>query len=164
VPTFKDTRSLDNYLNLKGQEIAEQILRKEAQRLRDCLQVQLDSYYNSYSPSMYERTYGLQNSLTLDDLIDIDVIGGGNGSLSMTISFNEGAKGTSLFSSEEVNKALLINYGWAVKKDVWFRDIYRFGYFEGDGFIEDGINDFFTSNPYNIKIELHVGDSIFTYS
>jgi hypothetical protein len=164
MPTFYDNTSLNNYLNIKAKDIVEQILRKEAHRLKDCLQVQLDSYYSSYSPVMYERTYGLQKSLVLDDLIDVDIISDNQGSFSMTVSFNEGAKGMSLFSGEEVNKALLINYGWSVKKDVWFRDIYRFGYFEGDGFIEDGINDFLSSNPYNIKIELHVGDSIFTYS
>jgi len=57
-----------------------------------------------------------------------------------------------MFGGEEVNKAQLINFGWRVKKDVWFKDIKNFGYFEGVHFIEDGIRDYAKTKPSSIKV------------
>ena len=55
-------------------------------------------------------------------------------------------------TGEEVNTAYLLNYGYRVKKDVWFKDYENFGYREGANFVEDGIDDFNSTNTLGIKI------------
>lgn len=58
-------------------------------------------------------------------------------------------------NGETVNTAYLLNYGYEVEKDVWFKDIPNFGYRSAGHFIENGIADFEASNPYGIKIKVH---------
>ena len=53
----------------------EQNLYVEAQRLKDCIQNRLNIYLKSNPPRMYKRTGGLQNSLTVDDILNIRIVG-----------------------------------------------------------------------------------------
>ena len=62
-------------------------------------------------------------------------------------------------SDEKVNVAVLLNYGYRVKKDVWFKNIENFGYRTGAYFVEDGVADFNQSNPYGIKVTIIRPDS-----
>lgn len=139
-----------------------QNLQSEAIRLRNCIQKRLDAYLNSFQPEMYKRTGGLQSSLKVDNFLNVRVVGDG---LEIDIFFDDGAihksgdydlttpwgtvwEGT----GEEVNVAFLINYGYEVKKNVWFKNYENFGYREGAGFVEDGIDDFNATNTLGIKI------------
>ena len=47
-----------------------------------------------------------------------------------------------------------MNDGWRVKKDVWFKDIHRFGYFEGTNFVEKSVREFNQSNKYGIILNI----------
>ena len=53
----------------------EQNLYVEAQKLKDCIQNRLNIYLKSNPPRMYKRTGGLQNSLTVDDILNIKIVG-----------------------------------------------------------------------------------------
>jgi hypothetical protein len=159
---FTSLDQLSSYLSSQaGQSMVlsngmsiEEMLKTEAKRLLDCIQRRLDSYYDSYNPVMYERTYGLQKSMSVSDFISVNIA---NGTASITIDFDQAdIQAKSLFGSgwDGYNKVELINNGWQVKDDVWFADIEHFGKFSGSHFIENGIADFNQSNPYNLKIEL----------
>lgn len=133
-----------------------QNLQSEANRLRNCIQKRLDIYLNNHKPAMYERSGGLQGSLKVDSFLNVRVVGNG---LEIDIFFDDGAihkSGDGIYSwegnGEEVNTAFLLNYGYKVKKDVWFKNIENFGYREGAGFVEDGIADFNATNILGIKI------------
>lgn len=128
----------------------------EAQRLRDCIQARIDEYRESYTPKRYKRIDMFPESLKVEDFANIYVKGN---SLCVELFFdNDKAVRPSGFgiwksdSNEQVNIAYLLNYGYEVKKDVWFKDIENFGYREGYGFIEDGINDFLQTTKLPIKI------------
>lgn len=157
MPTFSNMNDLAKYLGTsQGQKSVimtkdiNAILISEAKRLKDCIQKRLDEYYASYSPTVYERTHGLQNSLRLDDDVKVSIDGR---TIQVSIFFDEDSvTGDSLFGDGEVNKADLINYGWKVQKDVWFKDIEHFGYQHGFMFIEKGIADYNHSNKYGLKI------------
>lgn len=133
-----------------------QNLQSEANRLRNCIQKRLDIYLNNHKPAMYERSGGLQGSLKVDSFLNVRVVGNG---LEIDIFFDDGAihkSGDGIYgwegNGEEVNTAFLLNYGYKVKKDVWFKNIENFGYREGAGFVEDGIADFNATNTLGIKI------------
>ena len=55
-------------------------------------------------------------------------------------------------SGEVVNTAYLLNYGYAVKRDVWFKNYENFGFRKGGHFVEDGIADFNIMNKLGIRI------------
>ena len=143
-------------LKMSNGKTLEQNLYTEAQRLKDCIQNRLDIYLASNPPAMYERTDGLENSLKVDDFLSIKVVGN---TIQINVFFNEGAihqSGDGINgwngNGDKVNVAYLLNYGYKVKKDVWFKDIENFGYREGGHFVEDGIDDFNVTNTLGIKI------------
>ena len=143
-----------------GRTLAENLY-SEANRLRDCIQNRLDIYMATHQPKMYDRTGNLENSLKVDDFLSIKVVGN---SLEIDIFFDDGAihmSGDGVRTptgqmwggtGEEVNTAYLLNYGYRVKKDVWFKGYENFGYREGANFVEDGIDDFNATNTLGINI------------
>lgn len=135
-----------------------QVLNKEINRLKDILQEYIEEYYSSYSPVVYERgKHGgnLRNSLSVDDMCKITA-NGTNLTLDIvnSISVNKNAIHNSIVDDSESNAFWLINDGWKVKKDVWFKSIYRFGYYEGAHFVEDAVKEFEATSPYKIKVEV----------
>lgn len=149
-------------LKFKNGKTYGQVMVEETNRLRNCIQARLDAYMNSYQPKIYSRTGALQNSLKVDDILNLKVTGK---TMSLDIYFDDsgyhrsgdGVQGWD-GNGETVNTAYLLNYGYEVEKDVWFKDIPNFGYRSAGHFIEDGIADFEASNPYGIKIKVHKPD------
>lgn len=140
-----------------------QCLYSEVIRLKNLIQFYLDEYLMSTPPIVYKRTGMLLSSLQVDDFLGIKVV---NGGLEMAISFNDNAihmSGDGIIgwdgNGEKVNVAILLNYGYRVKKDVWFKNIENFGYRTGAYFVEDGVADFNQSNPYGIKVTIIRPDS-----
>ena len=159
---FTSLDQLSAYLNTQaGQSTVlsnglsiEEMLKNEANRLKSCIEKRLDEYYESYSPSVYFRTDNLRYSMSVDDIVSIDIAAG---KASISIDFDKYAIAAhSVFGddSSNYNQVELINNGWKVKDSVWFADVEHFGYQEGSHFIENGIADFNQSNPYNLKIEV----------
>ena len=131
-----------------------QILKNETKRLKDILQKKIEEYYNSYSPKVYDRgNHGgnLRYSLSVDDICSVSANGM---KLIMNININENAIHNSILDDSEANAFWLINDGWQVKKDVWFKDIYRFGYYEGAHFVEDAVEEFERTSKYGIKVQI----------
>ena len=146
-------------LKFKNGKTYGQVMVEETNRLRDCIQARLDAYMNSYQPKIYSRTGALQNSLKVDDILNLKVTGK---TMSLDIYFDDSGyhqSGDGIQdwdgNGETVNTAYLLNYGYEVKEDVWFKNIPYFGYRPAGHFIEDGIADFEMSNPYGIKIKVH---------
>ena len=131
-----------------------QILERETKRLKDLLQKYIEDYYSSYSPVVYERgKHGgnLHDALSVDDMCSISANGM---KLTMNINVNDNAIHNSILDDSEANSFWLLNDGWSVKKDVWFKDIYRFGYYEGAHFVEEAIEEFEKTSRYGIKVEV----------
>lgn len=135
-----------------GMTLEEQ-LKREVDRLYDCIQKYIDGYYNSYEPEIYERTYRFQGSMYAQNLIDARVEGD---KINLSILFNDDlANHDSLFSNEEAYVPLLINDGWVAEKlESRLGIIPRFTRFEGIHFIEKGITDFNRTNTLGIHIDV----------
>ena len=54
---------------------------------------------------------------------------------------------------KKANVFWLINDGYSVRKDVWFKYIINFGQRAGQHFVEKGIADFNATNPYGLKVD-----------
>lgn len=131
-----------------------QVLQNETIRFKNILQKKIEDYYDSYSPAVYERRKhggNLKDVLTVDDICSVSANGM---KITMNVNINENAIHNSILDDSEANAFWLINDGWSVKKDVWFKDIYRFGHYEGAHFVEDAVEEFERTSKYGIKVEV----------
>ena len=135
------------------------ILYSEAKRLMKCIEYEFNLYMASYTPKIYKRTGSILSSVHLQDYIQISARGK---KISVKVYFDEHAYHPSGFginawsgNGSTVNVVQLLNYGYEVEKNVWFKDIENFGYRVGGNFIEKGVEDFLTNNPYGIKVVIN---------
>jgi hypothetical protein len=116
--------------------VTKQDLEKAANALRDYLLTHIKRYFDSYDPAIYERTGQLLDS------IQVKVINNA-GTMQAHVYFDSSkTMRDSLFEGGGQGDALLsLDKGWEVKKNVWFKDIEHFGYFDGVGFIRSALAD-----------------------
>lgn len=109
--------------------------------------------------------WGVTLSDTIYEVKESDVITDEkNGSVSVYIRFNEDRFlkrsileewfPSSTFDEYVGDTLDIFRHGWEVKKDVWFKNIGGFGFGDGFDFVQKGIDEFNSNNPYNIKVEL----------
>ena len=100
------------------------------------------------------RQGSLQNSISTADIADIVVTGN-----RLTVSLKiQNSLRPSLFkkwNQSDANVFWLLNDGYAVKKDVWFKNIPNFGYRAAAHFVEQGIRDFNGKNKLGIQVEVN---------
>ena len=117
-----------------------QLLVNEANDLRNCIQSRINRG-------------SMMNVLSTADLVDIEVDG-------MTLKIRlkvQDALRPSLYkrwNQSDANVFWLLNDGYTVKKNVWFKNIPNFGYRIAERFVEEGIRDFNSRNKLGIQIEV----------
>jgi len=137
-------------LRLPNGRTFEQQMKYEAKRFLKILQEEIDDWYMSYSPVVYQRTYAMRDSIYAEDYVDIDTSGM---QLTIRIKQTDVAMHKSLWGDGEVNALLLMNEGYQVKSG-WHKDIPYFGYREGGHFLERAVERFEQENYFNIKIHI----------
>ena len=153
----KQLRNLDvSKLKMKnGNTVAEE-LRKHARILADCIQKALDEVYESYSPKVYRRSFGLYDSVYIDDVIKVEVTAKG-ANLSIRVSFDEGSHYEN-FYGEESNVAILLHEGWSWKNSSV--DIPYLSSREGTHFIERGIEEYKRSVKKPFAVRFTINDDV----
>lgn len=117
-----------------------QLLVNEANELRDCIQSRINRGT-------------MTDVLSTADIADIEVDG-------MTLKVRlkvQNSHRPSIFkqwNQSDANVFWLLNDGYTVKKDVWFKNIPNFGYRIAERFVEEGIRDFNSRNKLGIKIDV----------
>lgn len=147
-------RRLDiNRLRMRNGNTVADELRRHARILADCIEKALDSVYESYNPKVYRRSYGLYDSLYIDDVIKVEVSSRG-ANLSIRLSFDENSTHEN-FYGEDSNVANLINEGWAWRNSSV--DIPYLSRREGTHFIECGIEEYRRSvnNPFTVRFTIN---------
>ena len=159
MPTFRNLDEIKKYveknagtIKLSNGKTIGQILLNESRRLKGLITKHIGIYYASYRPvyPYRDRTFDLINSLRIEDMQK-------NGNeLTVRVYFDQQtATHPSVVKDGEPGfTPILIDQGWEVKKDVWFKDIHMFGHFEGAGFIKAAINEYNAQNPYGFKIRV----------
>lgn len=118
------------------------ILAKEARRLYELIEEEIQGYYRSYRPLVYERTGAFYDSLRIKANND-----------GFEIYFDPRlAKRKSIYpnsSSKEVFIPTLLNQGWYTSDKA-----YHFTYYEGYTFIENAVARFKATTQYPISIHI----------
>lgn len=109
-----------------------------ANLLRDCIQSRIN-----------RATMG--NCISTADIADVKVDGT---TLSVALKIQNAIR-PSIFKQwnhKDANVFWLLNDGFVVKKNVWFKNIPNFGYRIAEQFVEGGVADFNSRNKLGIKI------------
>lgn len=115
-----------------------QELVQAANLLRECIQSRINRG-------------SMGNCISTADIADIKIDGL---SLSVTLKIQNAIR-PSLYkkwNQKDANVFWLLNDGYKVKKDVWFKNIPNFGYRVAERFVEEGVNDFNSRNSLGVKI------------
>ena len=156
----KKLKKLDvSKLKMKNGNTVEKELKRHAAILADCIMEELNNVYDSYTPKVYERSYGLYNSLYIDEGVHLDIGSHGAG-LSIGLHFDDGAMHDS-FTGGKVNTAILLNEGWQTHGS--FSHVPYLGYREGTHFIEKGIEKYKqrVNNPFTVRFTINNEERIF---
>lgn len=104
---------------------------------------------NCIQSKIRQRT--MQDVISTADLADIKVSGN---HMSITLKIQNSIR-PSIFkkwNKSDANVFWLLNDGYVVKKNVWFKNIPNFGYRQAANWVADGIRDFNAQN----KLGLHL--------
>lgn len=150
-----DKRKIKN----KQGKTLEMVMKEEGLYLRSLIQKYLNDYLAT-DPVLYafrsgKRTGDLQKSIVVEDLVTVK----SNGNrLEIYVHFDEKSYHSSGFGiwnnvdRRNVNVAELLNYGYRVEKDVWFKNLENFGWRLPAHFLEQAIAEFNATNSLGITI------------
>lgn len=138
-------------LTLPNGRTLEKQMKYEAKRFVLILQEEIDRWYSLYSPTIYQRTYDMRDSIYAEDLVEISTSGT---KLQIKIKYEDTAFHKSLWGDSSINSILLMNNGYQVSSG-WHKDIEYFGYREGGHFLENAIERFNKENYFGIDIEIN---------
>lgn len=156
----KQLSNLDvSKLKLKNGHTVEAELKQHASILADCIMECLDTVYDSYTPRIYQRSYGLYNSLYIDDVFSVDISSNGE-SLCIGLHFDDNAVHKS-FDGEDVNTAVLINEGWQTHGS--FSHVPYLGWRSETNFIDKGIEKYKqkVTKPFKVRFTINDEERIF---
>lgn len=131
-------------------ELTEAVMQSEAKRLADCINRQIDAYYASYSPEVYDRSDALREAAEARPGVSVST----NGTVLHAVVSIKDVPGHSVFGGSSYDQARLIDEGWAVRSDAPHARIPHFGFQGGFDFVQKGVNDFLASNPYNLSVSV----------
>ncbi|MNH66529.1 hypothetical protein D3C73_185620 [compost metagenome] len=157
LKTVKSLKELSDYIKSNagqqavfGSKQIQKSLNDAAKLLKDIMQEELQNYYDSYTPTVYERTYGLLNSLRISPLNRI-----GN-QMQIKVYFDiDAATHESIFGGEPGYAAMLLNEGWS-----WHDKPgpYRLAHYEGFRFVEKSIERFVAMNKWGFRVAKDLPD------
>lgn len=149
----KQLKQLDlSKMKLKNGRTVEQELRRHAKVLADCILYELNEVYESYEPKIYERTYGLWDSLRIDDFVYI-MVSSKSSACFISLFFDDNAFHRS-FDGKMVNTAILINEGWKWDSNAHISYLSERA---GSHFIEKGIYRYkkMVRKPFEVRLKIN---------
>lgn len=138
-----------------GETYAE-ALKREVDRLYDCIQMRIEEYYDSYQPKIYKRTYRFMGALYAEDLVDIKVVGT---QIQLSLRFHpELAYHDTWTSNGNGFVPILLNYGYENDKLKNYlgldHHIEHLTHLKPQLFIENGIMDWNKTNKLGLTIDV----------
>jgi hypothetical protein len=138
-----------------GETYAE-VLKREVDRLYDCIQARIEEYYDSYEPKIYERTYRFMGALYAEDLVDIQVVGT---QIQLSLRFHPDLAYHDTWTENGNGFVpILLNYGFENNKLKNYlgleHHVEHLTYLKPQLFIENGIMDWNRINKLGITIDV----------
>ena len=143
-------------LKMGNGETYGEMLKREVDRLYNCIQRRIDEYYASYTPSFYKRTYRFHGALYAENLVDIRIEGN---RFKLSLLFNPDlAQHETWTSNGNGYVPILLNYGFRNRalEDYLELDkpVEHLTYLKPQLFIENGILDWNRENSLGITIDV----------
>ena len=143
-------------LKMGNGETYGEMLKREVDRLYNCIQRRIDEYYASYTPSFYKRTYRFHGALYAENLVDIRIEGN---RFKLSLLFDPDlAQHETWTSSGNGYVPILLNYGFRNRalEDYLELDkpVEHLTYLKPQLFIENGILDWNRENSLGITIDV----------
>ena len=155
MPLSAETaRKIDGVSGAVSLKDAEKILTSEARKLADAIQGRIDAYYASYEPKVYDRTYNFQNNTLRISPVKTE---GGKPTIHVYFDPDASTYNSIIPGGDSGFVPLLIDGGWAVGKDVWFKDIYRFGHYQGFNIKDAALAEYEAEKHENVEIDVNWG-------
>ena len=138
-----------------GETYAEK-LKREVDRLYDCIQARIDEYYDSYEPIRYRRIFRFQSALYAENLVDIRVV---ENQIQLSLRFHSDLAYHDTWSPKGNGYVpVLLNYGFvneSLKESLGLKDhVEHLTYLKPQLFIENGILDWNRTNKLGITIDV----------
>ena len=150
------TKFVATKLRTPSGETYSELLKREVDRLYDCIQARIDEYYDSYEPIRYRRTFRFQSALYAENLVDIRVV---ENQIQLSISFHTDLAYHETWSPKGNGYVpVLLNYGFvneSLKESLGLKDhVEHLTYLKPQLFIENGILDWNRTNKLGITIDV----------
>lgn len=136
----------------------EQNLMEAVDFLYMCIQNRIDEMYDNYTPTHYQRRPfhdSLRSALYVEDFLNARIA---DNKIEISLKFNNNVWAWNFSHTHKSNVAVLMNEGWSWRSQPK-NPIWRFTYFEGEHFIQNGIADFNRSNKWGIKVTWNIDNS-----
>jgi hypothetical protein len=163
LATFSNINELKKWIQTThGQKASldethiKQVLTEAGQELQKLMIEELDAYFQSYTPTVYERTGNTVNSIRVGQPKKISI-----NEWSLEINFDDALTNhPSVFGQEDGYTPWLLNTGWKTKLDATL-DNEHFTRFKGTNFVTKAVNRFNDNNKHGLKVEvLHNGQDV----
>lgn len=143
-------------LKTRSGETYAEALKREVDRLYDCINARINDYYESYTPIRYKRTYRFKRSLYAEDLVDIRAVGT---QIQLSLRFDPDLAHHETWTSNGNGFVpVLLNYGFTNEKlksylglDEHIEHLTRL---DPQLFIENGILDWNKTNKLGLTIDV----------
>lgn len=159
MPTFNNIGDLERWINSsKGQNSLlnetqiKKALRESARLLEKYMKEELDRYFDSYSPTVYERTGDTLKSFRVSDPKKV-----GLNDWSIEIYFDDGlANHKSYIGSDQPDgyTPWLLEVGWNIEDKVGYSRS-MFTKHPGTGYIRKAVAKFNANNPHGFKVNVN---------
>lgn len=156
MKVFNNLKDLEQFVGssagletVMNEQALKSVLRKEARRLEGYLKDELQKYFNSYSPIVYERTGDTLASIYVTEPKRV-----GMGLWNIEIRFSDISYKPSVMGDyPDGFTARLLSTGWDVSGKVGHSTPY-FAIHKGTDYIPKAVERFNKSNPHGFRVEI----------
>ncbi|MGD6896093.1 hypothetical protein [Bacillus infantis] len=158
MPFFRSVKEIEKYIATKhGQDAVmnetkiKRILTSAAKQLERYMKEELDNYFNSYEPSVYERTSSTISSIKVGNPRKVTT-----NIWAIEITFDEElANHDSVMGSDQPKgyTPWLLEVGWDIRDKVDF-EAPMFTHHPGTEFVKKAVKKFNANNPHKLKISV----------
>lgn len=143
-------------LKTRSGETYAEALKREVNRLYDCIQSHIDDYYDNYDPIRYKRTYYFHGALYAENYVDIQVVGT---QIQLSLRFHPDMAYHETWSPKGNGYVpILLNYGFeneSLKKALGLKEhVEHLTYLKPQLFIENGILEWNKTNKLGLTIDV----------
>lgn len=152
------TKLAATQIKTRSGETYSELLKREVDRLYDCIQKRIDRYYESYDPHIYIRTERFKGALYAENLIDVRIVGT---QIQLSLRFHPDLAYHKTWTEKGNGFVpVLLNYGYtneALRDYLGLKgndQIEHLTHLDPQLFIENGILDWNKTNKLGLTIDV----------